>query len=298
MSQGDAMLQGRVDVQDLKQFACFGVAGNFTGHLEQAGEASSFAQVKTQGANAPKAVFPTYVPNVSARKGFIFEVFPFDEEQIVIPRDSDNFQIEPECGILFKAHWNKDTQQLESLEALAFAASNDCSLRVDGAKKISEKKNWGEFSKGFATTRSIAIDSFAPGGVLDRYRIASFLIREGKVYPYGEDSAIKDYNYFYDTLTDWLIDRFNHQKDEGPAEDLHSYLKDAGYPECIMVSVGATRYTDFGEHNFLQHDDRAVVVLYPGDVYSKEEIIHKVEINDLNNPDISVLNQKITVQTH
>ena len=33
---------------DLKNIASFGVAGNFTGHLEQAGEAADFVNVKTK----------------------------------------------------------------------------------------------------------------------------------------------------------------------------------------------------------------------------------------------------------
>ena len=36
----------------------FGVAGNFAGHLEQAGEAADFTQVKTENAIQPKAIFP------------------------------------------------------------------------------------------------------------------------------------------------------------------------------------------------------------------------------------------------
>ena len=40
------------------EVATFGVAGNFTGHLEQANEASDFANVKTAETNAPKAIFP------------------------------------------------------------------------------------------------------------------------------------------------------------------------------------------------------------------------------------------------
>ena len=43
---------------DLKSAACFGVAGNFTGHLEQAGEAVDFVNIKTVEAKAPKAIFP------------------------------------------------------------------------------------------------------------------------------------------------------------------------------------------------------------------------------------------------
>ena len=52
---------------DLQNMATFGVAGNFTGHLEQAGEAKDFVNVKTKEANAPKAVFPTYIPSENNR---------------------------------------------------------------------------------------------------------------------------------------------------------------------------------------------------------------------------------------
>jgi len=46
---------------DVTQAIGFGVAGNFTGHLEQAGEASDFVGVEA-AAGAPKGVFPFYVP--------------------------------------------------------------------------------------------------------------------------------------------------------------------------------------------------------------------------------------------
>lgn len=39
-----------------KDFIGFGVAGNFTGHLEQAGEAADFVAVKTEEAIQPKAI--------------------------------------------------------------------------------------------------------------------------------------------------------------------------------------------------------------------------------------------------
>ena len=53
---------------DLSKMATFGVAGNFTGHLEQAGEAVDFTNVKTKEAKAPKAVFPTFIPNLKEAK--------------------------------------------------------------------------------------------------------------------------------------------------------------------------------------------------------------------------------------
>ena len=117
--------------------------------------------------------------------------------------------------------------------------------------------------------------------------------RDGKVNPYGEDSAVRDYSYIYSTLIDWLIEKFNSQKDEGPAEPICEYLKESGYPEKVMVSVGATRYTEYGEKNFLQDGDLAVVVVYPEDKYSKEDIIKGVENNSLNDDAVSVLAQKV-----
>ena len=44
----------------------FGVAGNFAGHLEQAGEATDFLNVKVENAIQPKALFPFYIPSPNA----------------------------------------------------------------------------------------------------------------------------------------------------------------------------------------------------------------------------------------
>lgn len=278
---------------ELSKCACFGVAGNFTGHLEQAGEDKDFTKVKTAEVNAPKAVFPTYMPHLGEHTPEFLGVFPFNDYSIMFPEDEQKLQIEPECAIVFDVDWNGE--QVTSLKPLVFGASNDCSIRKQGATKISQKKNWGEASKGFATNH-IKIDQFAPGGILDRYRIASFLVRKGEVYPYGEDSAVKDYSYFYDKLIAWLIDRLNNQKDEGPAENINLYLNEALRPSRIMVSVGATRYTEFGQTNFLKVGDTALVVLYPGDVYSKDDIIRRAQRDNLEEEDISVLRQEIIIK--
>ena len=70
---------------DLHNIPTFGVAGNFTGHLEQAGEAKDFENVKTAEVNAPKALFPTYIPlapgmtiDDQAVPVFLHD-FPFDD---------------------------------------------------------------------------------------------------------------------------------------------------------------------------------------------------------------------------
>ena len=278
---------------DLKNTATFGVAGNFTGHLEQAGEASDFVNVKVYDASAPKAIFPTYIPGKSEQIPEFLSVFPFDSETILYPEDQKKLQIEPECAILFNAQWSGE--KLTALHPVAFGASNDCSIRREGAKKISLKKNWGKCSKGFSSN-AIPLSSFDSSSILNDYRIASFLVREGRTYAYGEDSAVRDYSYIYDKLMTWMLDKFNNQKNEGPAEEIGKYLNAAGRPEQILVSIGATRYTEFGETNFLTYGDHSVVVLYPESSYTREQIAKMVSGNDLQYNDISVLYQTVKHQ--
>ncbi len=289
------------DFYKTKNIPCFGVAGNFTGHLEQAGEAADFKNVKTAEQNAPKAVFPTFLPlDMTARANAaiipqFLTVFPFDAEKIIFPKNEEKLQIEPECAIVFNAVWNADT--LIQLEPVCFGASNDCSIRKQGAKKISEKKNWGIASKGFSKNLiQFENEPFTLKSKINDYRIASFLLRNGEVYIYGEDSAVRGYSYFYEKLISWLLEKFNTQKNEGPAEDIHSYLIEAERPSQIMVSVGATRYTDWGEHNFLQSGDTAIVAVYPESKYTIQEICALAKNPDalLNKADISALVQTVT----
>ncbi len=286
---------------DSTDIPCFGVAGNFTGHLEQAGEAIDFKNIKTKEENAPKAIFPTFIPitNAGAEGGTSTELvpsflsqYPFDSQKIIFPKHEEKLQIEPECAVIFDAIWQGNT--LTSLKPICFGASNDCSIRKQGAKKISEKKNWGACSKGFSDNQ-IAADGFDSGSIFDDYRIASFLIRDNTVYAYGENSAIRDYSYIYKKLTDWMLEKFNGQNDEGPAENIHSYLVAAGRPQKIMVSIGATRYTTWGETNFLQNNDKAVVVVYPESKYTPEQIFNMAQTSDFSDSAISALVQTVVM---
>ena len=279
---------------DLKNCACFGVAGNFTGHLEQAGEALDFKNVKTLEENAPKALFPTYIPNISesGETPAFLGVFPFDSEKIIFPENEQKIQIEPECAVIFNAKWRDG--KIDELIPVCFGASNDVSIRKAGAKKISLKKNWGNSSKGLSENL-ISLNSFDEKSILSRYRIASFMVRDENVFEYGENSAVRDYSYIYKKLENWLIEKFNGQKDEGPAENINSYLKEADFPEKIMVSIGATRYTNFGKQNFLLKGDTSVVVLYPEENYSAEDIKNLVKENDFSDSRISALVQEVVL---
>lgn len=276
---------------DLRDAACFGVAGNFTGHLEQAGEAQNFKELKIADASAPKALFPTYIPgtkNESPAKAApaFLNVFPFDSEKIVFPKNEEKVQIEPEMAIVFDAKW--ENKKLVGLEPLFFGASNDVSIRKEGALKISVKKNWGPSSKGFSSQAIKVLP-----GIFDRYRIASYLSRDGKLYEYGENSPVNGYSYFGEKLKDWLLEKFNGQEDLGPAEDIHSYLEAANFPKKIFVSVGATRYSAFGRENFLRSGDDSIVALYP-DSYSKEEI-EEIILSGKGAEGLSLLRQRVVL---
>lgn len=278
---------------DLRQMATFGVAGNFTGHLEQAGEAKDFKNITTKDENAPKAIFPTYLPIKNNSIPTFLLTFPFDSKKIVFPKNEENLQIEPECAIVCNVTWNND--KIENIQPIAFAASNDCSIRKDGAKKISQKKNWGNSSKGISDNL-IQLDNFSENGIINDYKISCFLIRNNNIYTYGETSYIKDYSYIYKKLINWIIEKLNNQKDEGPTENLNSYLANKEKPSQILISIGATRYTDFGKNNFLQANDKSVVILYPSSKYTDEEILAIAKNQDYSHKDISLLCQDIVLQ--
>lgn len=265
----------------------FGVAGNFAGHLEQAGEATDFLSVKVENAIQPKALFPFYIPSQQA--GFLSQ-YPLSSDLIIPPNDADNLQIEPEVAIVFDITYQDN--KVVALTPVKFAAYNDCSIRKPNAKKISEKKNWGENTKGISQD-FIELTSFTKGCELDKYRIASFHIRNGEMNRYGEDSAAIDYSYFHEQLNDWMIDRMNNQKDEGPAEDLALYLSEANYPEQAIISIGATRYTEFGETNFLQSGDESIVVVYDGEQYGTQDIEEMVNSKTWTKSGVSLLSQVV-----
>ncbi|MFM4647647.1 DUF5718 family protein [Aeromonas bivalvium] len=274
------------------KFIGLGVAGNFAGHLEQAGEAADFVAVNVDDKVAPKALFPFYVPDHPGQLG----VFPLSGEAILLPEAAvsgdEKVQIEPEVALWCELEYAGE--QVVAIHPRAFGAYNDCSIRRPNAKKISEKKNWGKESKGLAATL-LPLTHFAPGCELDDYRIACYLERDGELHPYGVDSAAVDYSYFHRQLLDWAIDRFNHQQDEGPAEHIQGLLVQAGCPAHALISIGATRYTPFGETHFLAPGDTACVLVYPASRYGEADIREAIRSRTFG-PDVSALLQAVRVR--
>jgi len=249
-----------IAIDDLGAAAGIGVAGNFAGHLEQAREAADFVNVVAESAQAPKGIFPWHMPG---RDGYL-GVFPLSADTIIWPvRDHEvDLQIEPEVGAVCRLTYDAGGN-VTAIAAEAVAAFNDCSIRVAGAPKISEKKNWAPASKGLAA-RGFAVSDLDPTGGLATLRIACFMRRDGVVHEYGIDSPARGYSYAGATLIDWIIERLANQQGspDTPLEPVGQYLRDAGCPPRVVFGIGATRYTDFGESNYLAPGDESIVIVY------------------------------------
>jgi len=233
-----------------------GVAGNFAHHLEQAGELKDFENVVTAEADAPKGIFPFYLPGSNSFLG----LYCIGTDTLTLPSYEANAQVEPEIAVLFEIVYNEEKKVID-LTAKKFTTFNDCTIRKEGAKKISEKKSWGSNSKGIGD-KWIAIDKFEEGGVMDNYHLCSFVRRNGVLYPYGVDAPLLGYSYFYGKLKSWLIDKMNTQVDFGPLENIAEHLSASNYPHQALISIGATAYAEFGEKNYLQSGDEIYVIAY------------------------------------
>ncbi|AFM15106.1 hypothetical protein Mycch_0281 [Mycolicibacterium chubuense NBB4] len=251
-----------IPLSDMRDWFGFGVAGNFAGHLEQAGEAVDFVNVASEG-TAPKGIFPWYAPGSDT---FLGE-FPLSNDSIVLPSESPEFsgpfnlQIEPEVGLACRVVWSGDT--VATLQPFALGAFNDCSIRRPGAPKISHKKNWGPSSKGVGPA-FFDVSDLTPDGPTATLRLVCFLHNDGEEHEYGVDSPLIGYSYYGEVLLDWIVERLANQKGspDTPLEDVGALMVASGRPENVLIGIGATRYTPLGESTFLRKGDEAIVRVY------------------------------------
>ena len=281
-------------MQIYKNYLGLGIAGNFALHLAQAGELEDFKDVITEDEAAPKGIFPFYLPctkksDAQRPKEVLFS-YPLSSTTLTLPKEHLNVQAEPEVGLLCKFEY--ENEKLVNITPTHFGAYNDCSIRVAGAQKISDKKNWGENSKGISQ-QLINIDKFEEGGIMDSYSICSFLRRDKVLHAYGENVELNGYSYFYAKLTEWIQKQINTQEDFGPLEDIKAYIKACNNPTNAIISIGATRYTPYGENTFLAPDDEVLVVVYNHKIYKLDDVTTALQNGEYNKKDMSVLAQKV-----
>ncbi len=280
-----------------KKFLGLGIAGNFALHLTQAGEDEDFKDVITADEAAPKGMFPFFLPRqqnpvnqaeLHAKK--ILTTYPLGADNVKLPKEDVNIQAEPEVGLICDLEYT--TGRLSKITPKYFGAYNDYSIRVKGAEKISDKKNWGHESKGFSNN-IIEIDKFSAGGNIDNYSICSFLRRDGEVHAYGEDVELTGYSYFHEKLIEWMLSQINTQENFGPLEPLNEYIHACDNPSEAIISIGATRYTEFGEKTFLQAGDESIVIVYNHTKINSADILKSVKASKYDNQNMSVLAQKV-----
>ena len=281
-----------------KHFLGLGIAGNFALHLDQAGEAEDFKDVVTADEAAPKGMFPFFLPRMqnpvdkaalTAKK--ILTTYPLGADYLKLPKDTSlNVQAEPEVGLVCDLEYTLG--ELTKVTPRYFGAYNDYSIRVKGAEKISDKKNWGHETKGFSNN-IIEIDKFSKGGNIDDYAICSFLRRDGEVHAYGEDVALTGYSYFHEKLTNWIVSQINSQEDFGPLEPISDYIHACEHPQEAIISIGATRYTEYGENTFLQAGDESIVIVYNATKLSSAQVLEMVQSSHYDEQNMSVLAQKV-----
>jgi hypothetical protein len=272
-----------INTDKLKDYLGFGVAGNFANHLGEAGEADEFSVIKTDEKDAPKGLFPFYIPN---HNSFLGE-FPICTDEINY-NNIEHLQVEAEVGLI--CDFEYENEKLIDIKPRYFGAFNDCSNRIQDGNKLSTKKNWGAGSKGIAT-EFIEIDNFEEDGILSKFHIASFIRRDGILRDYGTVSAVKSYSYFFNQLKTWMIDKFNTQNDLGPLEELTPFIKDMNNHKGLLIAAGATAYTEFGKENFLEKGDEIFIYVYNAHFHSFEDIMQDMSGSDVLLSQCSKLHQ-------
>lgn len=268
-----------------------GVAGNVAGHMAQAGEAGA----DSKSATKPAALFMYYLPptpftvsdSLADRRRL--EHFPVTYACIDYPQlpGAMKIQVEPELGLYADIVYSLDRKSVQYIVPRRVAAFNDCSIRVlEGATKLSQKKNWGFGSKGISL-RSFEIDSFAPRSFVDNLVIVSYLKRSDHIEQYSTDAPCRNYLMFNEPLLDWIVTSINEQQDADKWEPIFPLLEQSDYPTSTWIACGAGEYTEWGSKNYIELGDEVVIMLYDERKFPdgpSQQIVSN-SFNDLPAPD-------------
>ncbi|MFT5558999.1 MAG: hypothetical protein ACJAXN_001086 [Psychromonas sp.] len=268
-----------------------GIAGNSAGHLQQTGEIKGLSAIND--ALKPQALFPFFVANA---KSAYLTCMPYSTAQLHLPKvPGAKVQMEAELALKLAVVYGEEGD-IRQLTAIAMTVMNDATYRNASVGKLAEKKNWGIATKGIAE-HDIPIDKFVEGGDLDHFRLCGFHQSNGQWQLCGQDTAITEYTYFYQALLQWLLKQIRQQQDKNALHNIQDLLSQADYPEEILVSIGATRYSDYGEQHYLSSGDQLVVALYDSRAYHVEMLVSLLEktgsLNGLSNNKIIFLQQQV-----
>ena len=166
-----------------------------------------------------------------------------------------------------------DSKIVEALLPRKVAAFNDCSIRkLQGAEKLSEKKNWGFGQKGISLD-SFILDKpseFTEGGCVSHLGLTSYIKRDGQIRQYTETVTGKNYLLFYEPLLEWICDQLNYQQSLDTWENMADLLEAANYPSSMWIALGASEFTKWGQKNYILPKDETVAIVFDKAVYGKD----------------------------
>ncbi|WP_413700337.1 DUF5718 family protein [Psychromonas sp. KJ10-10] len=268
-----------------------GIVGNSAGHIQQTGESKGLTKIGD--INKPQALFPFYIPN--AEEKYLSEL-PYSETHLSLPKTVNaKVQMEPELALKLALTYGQQGE-ITGLRAISISVINDATYRNANITKLAQKKNWGALSKGLANYE-IEIDSFTSGCQLDHFRLCGFHKHHDKWQLCGDDVALNDYSYFYEKILDWLKTQIQTQQEHALLHNIQELLTQTGCPENIIVSIGSTRYSNYGETHQLFSGDQTAVVLYDSRTYALADVVSLLEydkdLNKLSNEKMIFLHQHI-----
>lgn len=257
-----------------------GISGNFKGHLGQ-------VHGNDTGIDEPKCIFPIFCNGAQSP----LNIYPVSDKYLQIT-DEYNYQIEPEIALFLDVEYKEGV--ISTIDVTHYTLFNDCSIRSGNISKISEKKNWGQYSKG-AHLKPIPIHSYDKSSGLDRLRIVSYIKRDNVFHQYNEDCSVREYTFQYDDLLSWITTTINNQKESDTHDNILGLIKNSQFPKQIQIAIGATRYTEFGSKNFLKSGDEVIIAMYDENQHKPQDVHDIITKNDISNHDIVCLCQQVFI---
>ncbi|MDN3683018.1 DUF5718 family protein [Vibrio tapetis subsp. quintayensis] len=245
---------------------CIGIIGNFSGHLSGA--------ENVQEDTLPNGIFVIHCDhNETLSSGDVARY----------PPAGTRVDIEPEFVLRCKVSYAKDGK-VSALMATQITIGNDFTIReLEGSQKISERKAWGEKSKGINQTWWDVL-RLSPANYGNNLKLVSYVERNDIMHLATPVVDCTELKVFYCHLMAWMTDRINHQQDDGMYDAILPILKAQGYPDELVLYTGAPNYTKWGDENFVQKGDKVHIAAFNSDFVSeqtvKEMFTHNKSVNN------------------
>lgn len=254
---------------------CIGIIGNYFGHLSGA--------ENVQEHPLPNGIFVIHREH---------EETITTQKKAKYPKAGTHVDIEPEFVIRFKMSYQDG--KVSGLHPLQITIGNDFTIRqLEGSDKISQRKSWGEMSKGI-NHLWWDMKTFTPENYGKDLKLISFIERDGEFHCATPEANCSETKVFCSDLITWMVEQINTQKDEGMYQAILPSIIDNNYPDELVLYTGAPNYSDWGSENFLQVGDKVHIGAYHTQHNDKTEIESLFKKGELvNNHQILTFTQEV-----